>query len=128
MPSSLLHSQTILASSDPSAALRLSQQASTFLQNQLSQQPQFPLSLFTTPESPELWTDYERLLLACLRTGDDKSAHLCLERLTTRFGPANERIMALRGLYQEAIAVSQSDLEKILQEYEKILADNPVNV
>ena len=86
------------------------------------------MSLIATPESPELWSDYEQLLLACLRTGDDKSAHLCLERLTTRFGQANERIMALRGLYQEATAVSQSDLDKILQEYEKILADNPVNV
>jgi hypothetical protein len=36
--------------------------------------------------------------------------------------------MALRGLYQEATAANQGDLEKILREYEKILADNPVNV
>src|SRR5438034_9223245 len=101
--SALLHSQ-ILSSSDPGAALRLSQQAPAFLENQPARQPQFPVSLFATPETPELWTKYEQLLLACLRTGDDKSAHICLERLTTRFGTANERIIALRGLYHEPTA------------------------
>uniref|UniRef100_A0A093V5W2 ER membrane protein complex subunit 2 n=1 Tax=Talaromyces marneffei PM1 TaxID=1077442 RepID=A0A093V5W2_TALMA len=110
--------------SNPAAALHLSQQASTLLTK--------PYSLSTLPfvasENPEQWIEYEQLFLVCLRTGDDKSAHLCLDRLTERFGPANERIMGLRGLYQEATAKDPSALEVILKEYNKILAGNAVNV
>ena len=68
------------------------------------------------------------MLLACLRTGDDKSAHICVERLSARFGATNQRVMGLRGLYQEATAESTSDLEEILEEYNTILTENPVNV
>jgi ER membrane protein complex subunit 2 len=68
------------------------------------------------------------LFYACLRTGDDKSAHLCLEKLTQRFGDNNERVMAMRGTYQEAVAQDQSELQNILQDYNQILSQNPVNV
>ena len=68
------------------------------------------------------------LFYACLRTGDDKTAHLCLERLSQRFRENNDRIMAMRGIYQEAVAENEDELRNILQEYNKILADNPVNV
>ena len=112
---------------DSRGALRLSQQAPTFLQSQLASPATFPGSLFLTAERPELWSNCEQILLACLRTGDDKSAQLCLERLTDRFGPANERIMALRGLYQEATAEDTAALEKVLLEYEMTLEKNPVN-
>ena len=88
----------------------------------------FPFSLFRTPETPETWTNLEKLFYACLRTGDDRSAHLCLERLVQRFGADNDRVMGLRGLYQEAVAKDDSDLEKILQEYQKVLSDMPMNV
>jgi ER membrane protein complex subunit 2 len=64
---------------------------------------------------------------SCLRTGDQQSAHLCLERLTSRFGSENERVMALRGLFQEAIAEDKADLLRILDEYDAMLARDPTN-
>lgn len=70
---------------------------------------------------------YEKLLLSCLRTGDDQAAHSCLEKLIDRFGATNERVMGLRGLYQEAVAKDDSALEKILKEYNDVLAEDPVN-
>ncbi len=70
---------------------------------------------------------YEKLLLSCLRTGDDKAAHLCLEKLIERFGATNKRIMGLRGLYQEAVADNDAALERILKEYGEVLAEDPVN-
>ncbi|PGH06582.1 hypothetical protein AJ80_08141 [Polytolypa hystricis UAMH7299] len=124
----LIASQGAMSPSDPSAALRLSQQAPAFLQSHSSSQPKFPFSLFAAPETPELWMQYEQLLRACLRTGDDKSARECLERLSKRFGPANDRIMGLRGLYDEALAADAGSLQNILNGYEEILAENPVNV
>ena len=70
---------------------------------------------------------YEKLLLSCLRTGDDKAAHLCIEKLIDRFGATNERIMGLRGLYQEAVAKDDAALGRILKEYDEVLAEDPVN-
>lgn len=70
---------------------------------------------------------YEKLLLSCLRTGDDKAAHSCLEKLIDRFGVKNERVMGLRGLYQEAVATDHAALEKILKEYNDVIAEDPVN-
>lgn len=67
-------------------------------------------------------------MLSCLRTGDEQSAGLCLERLTERFGAENERLMALRGLFQEAIAVDDAALKQVLEEYERILKDDPANM
>lgn len=70
---------------------------------------------------------YERLFLSCLRTGDDKAAFNCLEKLIDRFGATNERVMGLRGLYQEAVAKDDAALERILQEYDEVLAEDTVN-
>lgn len=126
--SPLTDPQSALNSSDPRAVLRLARQAPAFLQSQPSQQPQFPLSLISKPESLELWINYEQLFFACLRTGDDKSADECLGRLTKRFGPENERIMGLRGIYEEALADNNAELSKILAGYDSVLAENPVNV
>ena len=36
--------------------------------------------------------------------------------------------MGLRGMYQEAVASSTTDLEEVLQSYEKILRDDPMNI
>lgn len=126
--SSSLISQKALSSSDPLSSLHLAQEAPTFLRSQPASQPVFPFSLFSAPETNEKWINYEQLLLACLRTGDDKSAEACLDRLTTRFGADNERVMGLRGLFEEAVAEDKQALEKILGEYEKELSKNPVNV
>lgn len=67
-------------------------------------------------------------MLSCLRTGDELSASQCLQRLTERFGADNERLMALRGIFQEARAPDDAVLKNILKEYENILAQNPGNM
>lgn len=113
---------------DPPSTLRLSQQASVVLSAAAPATKTFPLTLFDKPETQATWPDYEKLFQACLRAGDDRSAHLCLERLTARFGSSDSRVMGLRGMYQEAIAVNTADLENVLQSYEKILQDDPMNV
>lgn len=128
MANVLMNSDRGLDSLNPGAALRLSQEASVFLKKYHYPLPTFPLSLASASENPDKWGTCEQLFLACLRTGDDKSAHLCLDRLTERFGPSNEKIMGLRGLYQEATAKDVASLEKVLSEYETILSENPVNV
>lgn len=110
------------------ATLRLSQQAPSILDHQLtSQSNALPL---TTPgrERPDEQEAVEQLLVACLHTGDDKSALLCLERLTRCFGESNERVTGLHGLYEEAIAEGDIDLERCLQKYNRLLQGNPVNV
>lgn len=126
MSSSLLHPPAHLS---PSVALQLSQLAPSLLRNAPSSITSYSLSSLWAPaESPELWTTYENLMLSCLRTGDEQSAHLCLERLTERFGAENERVMALRGLFQEATAQDDAALKQVLGEYETILAKDPGNM
>jgi hypothetical protein len=70
---------------------------------------------------------YEHLMLSCLRTGDEESAHLCIKRLTERFGADNQKLMALRGLFQEAVAKDDAALKQVLEEYDSILSDDPTN-
>ncbi|KAA6415452.1 MAG: tetratricopeptide repeat domain-containing [Lasallia pustulata] len=109
------------------STLHLSQQAPQHLQKHPAAISAIPVPLLSNAESTELWAKYEQLFLSCLRTGDDKSAHLCLERLIDRFGATNERVMGLRGLYQEAVAEDDTALEKVLQGYEDTLAADPTN-
>ena len=126
MAPSLLHPPSHLS---PAAALQLSQQAPFVLQNSPATVSSAPLaSLFSTPESPNLWLKYENLLLSCLRTGDEHAAHQCLDRLVARFGANNERVMALRGLIKEADASNTGALEEVLNEYDSILAENGTNI
>lgn len=113
---------------DPPSTLHLSQQASVVLSCAAPATKTFPLTLFDKPETQATWPHYERLFQACLRAGDDRSAHLCLERLTARFGTSDSRVMGLRGMYQEATAANAADLENVLQSYERILQDDPMNV
>ncbi|KAI9693887.1 MAG: hypothetical protein M1822_003158 [Bathelium mastoideum] len=112
----------------PSTALRISQQAPSILRRSSGLKLPYPLSLLISNESQELWATHENLLLACLRTGDDKSALKCLEKLTERFGEKNERVMALRGLYHEATAENQKRLEEVLEGYIEVLEETPTNM
>jgi hypothetical protein len=126
MSSSLLHPPAHLP---PSVALQLSQQAPELLRSTPSVIASYSISsLWSEAETPELWTTYENLMMSCLRTGDEQSAHLCLERLTERFGAENERLMALRGLFQEAIANDDAALKQVLEEYEAILLKDSANM
>ena len=111
----------------PQSALSLSQQAKTFFKSQsswLSSLP-YPLSLFINTESQEKWQTYENIFLACLRTGDNDAAYLCLEELTDRFGKSNDRIIALSGLYQEATAEDGKELAEVMKGYEEELKEDP---
>lgn len=104
--------------STPQQALELSQQATNILQ-----------SAGTAPfDDTTTWTAFETLLYSCLRTEDDKSAHICLERLTTRFGVEDARVMGLKGMYDEATARSDSELERILRRYESVIQTDPTNI
>lgn len=110
-----------------SEALHLSQQVGQYLQTSLSSNTPIPIPFLLYAESPQSWHTYERLLISCLRTGNDKAAHQCLEKLIERFGASNERVMGLRGLYQEAVAQDRPTLENILTKYDDVLAEDPGN-
>ncbi|KAH6648904.1 hypothetical protein BKA67DRAFT_661845 [Truncatella angustata] len=113
----------------PATALQLSQQAPKIIKEAPGAVSASVLqSLFSAAETPELWTIYENLLLSCLRTGDEESAHQCLGRLINRFGDDNERIMAFVGLLKEADAEDNATLEVVLKEYQAILEKNPTNI
>jgi ER membrane protein complex subunit 2 len=66
-------------------------------------------------------------MLSCLQTGDEQSAYLCLEKLTSRFGAENDRLVALRGLFKEAMAKDEKALQLVLEEYESILSRDATN-
>lgn len=126
MAPSLLHPPSQLS---PPQALELSQRAPHILQTSPSIISSSALaSIFSAPESTELWLTYENLLLSCLRTGDERAAHECLERLVKRFGEDNERIMAFTGLLKEAEASDNAALAKVLKDYDEILAENNTNI
>ncbi|KAF7555523.1 hypothetical protein G7046_g6544 [Stylonectria norvegica] len=113
----------------PADALQLAQQAPTILRSNPKAISASPLqSLFSAPETADLWTIYENLLLSCLRTGNDVAAHQCLERLVLRFGADNERVMALEGLVKEAEATNHNELWAVLKEYEDILQEDGANI
>ena len=112
-----------------SEALSLSQQTAQYLQKHAS------IGTFTIPipflsyrESTDTWFLYEKLFMSCLRTGDDKAAFNCLEKLIDRFGATNERVMGLRGIYQEAVAKDDTALERVLKEYNDVLDEDTVNI
>ncbi|KAF3919388.1 hypothetical protein ABW21_db0206334 [Orbilia brochopaga] len=110
-------SRFVSASTHPSPAESLS----------LSQLAPSILNL-TISDTPEQWSLYESLLLSALRTGDDTSALLVLQRLSDRFGNTNARIMALQGMYDEAIATNHAQLEQVLKNYDEVIKDDPTNV
>ncbi|KAJ5520637.1 hypothetical protein N7463_001090 [Penicillium fimorum] len=112
-----------ISGSDLISALHLAQQAPAILGQQSGSG-----TISNSSDTADYYARLEQLMLACLRTGDDQSAHTCLNRLSLRFGPSNERIMGLRGLYEEATAKDQLALEKCLQEYDNTLSQSPVNV
>ncbi|KAL9045341.1 MAG: hypothetical protein Q9214_001598 [Letrouitia sp. 1 TL-2023] len=117
-PTSQSHEQALAASQHAAEHLQKHAPTGTLLQAPFSSQP----------ASLDLWSSYETYLFSCLKTGDDKAAHLCLEKLVNRFGANNERVMGLHGIYQEAMAEGEPALERILQEYCDILAEDPTNI
>lgn len=113
---------------DPSTVLSLSQKAESMLSKSSLKPKSKALAVVSAIEEPTEWAELEQIFLACLRSRDDEKAHLCLERLANRFGAENHRIMALRGLYQEAESENEEDLRRVLQSYNKIVKDDPMNV
>jgi hypothetical protein len=111
-----------------SEALELAQKAPQFLEQQAVSHLLDRIPYISSNESADLWMTYENLIYTCLRTGDEKSAHLCLEGLTKRFGSSNERVMGLRGLYQEAVVEDNTALDSVLKEYGTLLEEDPTNM
>ena len=118
---------TSLHGQSHSNALELAQKAPQYLEQQTTGRILDSIPIIPSTESTDLWMTYEKLILSCLRTGDEKSAHLCLERLIKRFGASNERVMGLRGLYQEAVATNFTELGAVLHEYESLLQEDATN-
>jgi len=112
----------------PPTALALSQKAPRILASSPTSSLPWPLSLLFSRETPESWAIHENLFLSALRTGDEKAAAQILSRLESRFGEHNERILVLRGIYNEATAQTTGDLEKVFEGYEKILREDPTNM
>ncbi|KAB8232513.1 uncharacterized protein BDW43DRAFT_278777 [Aspergillus alliaceus] len=117
-----------IQSSNLITTLRFSQQAPMILERQLTSDKNLISSVIANQEEPGKYGILEQLFFSCLQTGDDKSALLCLEQLTRRFGSSDEKVMGLRGLYEEAIAKNQSDLEDCLRKYDLALSENPLNL
>ncbi|KAJ5971136.1 Tetratricopeptide-like helical [Penicillium vulpinum] len=113
-----------ISGSDLISALHLAQRAPAIL----GQESGSAAISSKSSDTADYYARLEQLMLVCLRTGDDQSAQTCLNRLSLRFGPSNERIMGLRGLYEEATAKDEPALEKCLQEYDNTLSQSPVNV
>jgi len=125
MSSALLHPPAHLS---PETALHVSQQAPGILGSTPATIKPYTLnSLWNAAETPELWSTYENLMLSCLRTGDEDSARSCLQRLTERFGTSNERVLALIGLYDEATARTDAELQDVLKSYTNLLKHDPTN-
>jgi tetratricopeptide (TPR) repeat protein len=112
----------------PPTALALSQKAPLILSTTPTSSLPWPLSLLFSRETPETWTIHENLFFASLRTDDESSALSILQRLEARFGEHNERIVTLRGIYNEATSKSDADLEKVFEAYEQILRTDPTNM
>ncbi|KAF5126120.1 TPR repeat protein oca3 [Metarhizium anisopliae] len=118
-----------VGSLSPTEALKLAQQAPEILRKNPKAFSASPLSsLFSTRETADTWTIYENLMIACLQTGDDEAANECLERIVNRFGDSHDRVLALKGLVKEATASNNSELEKILEEYEALLQQNDASI
>ena len=65
------------------------------------------------------------MFLACLRTGDNDSAHIYMNELSKRFGNTSDRVKALQGLFLEATAKTQQELDAVMLHYEGLLKDDP---
>ncbi|OAQ63522.1 tetratricopeptide repeat domain-containing protein [Pochonia chlamydosporia 170] len=118
-----------VGSLSPAETLKLAQQAPEILRKNPRAFSASPLSsLFSAPETADIWTIYENLMIACLRTGDDEAANECLERIVTRFGDRHDRVLSLKGLVKEATAANNTELDKILEEYDALLQQNDANI
>lgn len=112
----------------PTGVLRISQKAPHALRTDPTSSLPFPFSLLWLSETAQTWTDYENNFISCLRTGDGESAYRFLDRLTKRFGNDNERITALWGIYREATAKDDKDLDNVLTSYEEVITEFPTNM
>ncbi|RAK75990.1 uncharacterized protein BO72DRAFT_478365 [Aspergillus fijiensis CBS 313.89] len=107
---------------------RLSQQAPRILEQHSLSGDGFLVAPFLKPQYHESYDLLEQLAFACLQSGDDRSALLCIDRLASRFGSSNEKVTALRGLHEEATAEDRAALEECLHKYNAILSSDPVNL
>ncbi|KAL4911639.1 hypothetical protein BDW74DRAFT_143353 [Aspergillus multicolor] len=110
-------------------ALHRSQQAPTILgQRPAGRSSEGGRPALLDQKTQNEFDSLEKLFFSCIQSADDKCALSCLERLGRRFGSSDERVTALRSLYDEAVAEGQSSLEQCLRKYDNILSQNPMNL
>ncbi|PYI13192.1 hypothetical protein BO86DRAFT_329571 [Aspergillus japonicus CBS 114.51] len=107
---------------------RLSQQAPRILEQHSPGGDSILAMPFLKRQHHESYDLLEQLAFACLQTGDDRSALWCIDRLASRFGSSNDKVIALRGLHEEATAEDRAALEECLHKYDAILSRDPVNL
>jgi ER membrane protein complex subunit 2 len=115
-------------SPSPEVSLKISQQAPQVIKSTSHTSLPWPLSLFAADYPADTWTTLETLYIQCLRTGDDQSAKEILERLIGRFGEKNERVMAYKGMWEEATAQDNTQVKKVLDLYGQVLENDPANI
>jgi len=112
----------------PKQALSTSQLATQINKNAPSKPLPWPLSLLSFHDTEETWATYENLYLACLRTGDDKTARAILDRLIARFGDRNERVMAYQAMYAEARTDGEQNQRLLLRDLSQLVDSDPTNI
>jgi len=115
-------------SPSPETSLKISQLAPQVIKHTSRTQLPYPFSLLTGDQTSDTWTSLENLYMQCLRTGDDKSARQILDRLVSRFGERNERVMAYQGMWEEATAQNEDQVKQVLNLYNKLLEEDPANI
>jgi hypothetical protein len=111
----------------PETAVRITQLAPKFLKR-TPKPAKWPLSLITGDPPAETWSSLETLYIQCLRTGDDTSAKDILDRFIARFGEKSEKVMAYQGMWEEAVAQTDQEINKVLDIYGKMLEADPSNL
>ncbi|PWY63558.1 tetratricopeptide repeat domain protein [Aspergillus heteromorphus CBS 117.55] len=110
------------------ATFHHAQKAPIILRRQPHTEKGLSSSLGDNLPEPENYGELEQLMFSCLQSGDDKSALLCIEQLSSRFGVFDAKVAGLRGLFEEATAESEPSLEECLQKYDLAISENPVNL
>lgn len=114
------------SSLDPAHAHTIVNAAPAFLKAQKAAfKLPYPANLLISNESQEKWISYENILVASLQTGDHKIAQECVQALTDRFGKLNEKVIIFRGMYEEAIAANDAELNKTLTTYDDVIKELP---
>ncbi|KAJ8611893.1 hypothetical protein MRB53_037689 [Persea americana] len=130
-----IHSTTTMTSltllepprpSDPAHTQAILSEAPKFLSKQRNAiKLPYPLNLLVSDESQEKWVAYENILVASIDAKQTEIAKQCIEEITERFGSTNERVIIFKGMYDEAVATNDGQLNAVLKRYDEVLTESP---